>query len=97
MNKHCTYLQKNSKSVFMKTIAQTETISLLLPNYTLTWEHPIEADVLFLLDTLVNPVYFGRAKQDVSWLKGVPVIECMPGTGGTWSRILDRDVLEVYL
>lgn len=87
-------LQKMSGSVFLRQVAQTKTISLTFPGYELVWTHPIEADVLLLLDTTANPLLF---RGDYTWLNNVETVEALPGQAKAFSKILNREVNEVTL
>jgi hypothetical protein len=94
--KHCTYLQRTSKSVFLKAIAQSQTISWLFPDYELTWEHPVETDHLLLLNVSVVPIQFTN-KEQYDWIFDIPVVEAMPGTAYYWDKALGLAVKEVEL
>lgn len=94
MKKHCTLLRKSSLSPFLKEVSQATLISELLPDYTLTWEHPIDTDVLLLLDVAVNPVQHAKY---AGWLSNIPVVQCLPGTIGYWKRIKGLKVEEITL
>lgn len=96
MKKHCTFLRKGSQSIFLKQLAQTTTISLLFPDYELSWESPIETEHLLLLNTSQVPMQFSNP-ADWEWVTKVPVLEGLPGTREGWKRILGREIKEVAL
>lgn len=89
--KHCTILRPTSLSTALKVVAQAKTVSLLYPEYELVWE-PVETDELLILDTGVNPVQFSG---DYDWVKSIPVVLCLPGSGKTLTKMLGRTVEEV--
>lgn len=78
----------------MKDVAQTKTISLLLPDYKLSWDHPVTTEVLLLLDTSFNPMLF---PGDFSWLKGVGRLEVLKGYGKSFERVFSLPAFEVSL
>ena len=94
MRKHCTLARKTSRSVYLKDVAQAKSLSLLFPEYELTWEHPIQTEELLLLDISINPLQFGG---DFAWIEKTPIVKVMPGTGKVLEKILGREVQEVVL
>lgn len=94
MNKHCTLLRKTSGSVFLKDVAQARTMSLLFPDYELSWEHPVKTGTLLLLDTSANPLQF---REDYVWMNKVKRVEVLPGLKKAFERILPCSVFEVTL
>lgn len=95
--KHCTYLGSNSGSIFLKQIAQTVLISPLFPEYTLTWDFPIETDHLLLLNTSVIAMHFSNYQKHLKWVREVTTLEVMPGTAPYWKKLIDREVEEIQL
>lgn len=90
--KRSTLLRKTSLSVYLKDVAQTKSISLLYPDFVLTWNHPIEAEELLLLDTSANPMNY---LKHYYWMEEIKKVYCLPGMSKGMSRILNREVEEV--
>jgi len=96
--KHCTVFRSGTNSIFLKEIAQAQTISLVLPEYQLIWDYPFETEHLLLLNTVVIVTHLSKELIKYSeWVHSIPTIEVMPKTKSYWERILKRKVEEIVL
>ena len=92
--KHCMFVGKNSGSVFLKSVAQTKSISLLFSEYLLITKIPESCKCLLLLDTVLNPL---QMQGDYSWMDHIPLIEVLPGMKKQWEKLTGQTVSEISL
>ena len=97
MKKYCTFLKPGTRSIFLKEIAQSTAISLLLPEYTLSWDYPIETDHLLLLNMSIPVQHFSYKPERWDWVRNIPTLEGMPKTTYYWQKVLSRTVKEITL
>ena len=92
--KHCMFVGKNSGSVFLKSVAQTKSISLLFSEYLFVQDVSDNCESLLLLDTIVNPL---QMTGEYGWMKTIPEVKVLPGTKKPWEQLIKRTVEEVVL
>lgn len=97
MKKYCTFLRPGTRSIFLKETAQSTVISILLPEYTLCWDYPIQTDHLLLLNMAIPVQHFAAKRERWDWVRKIPVLEGMPKTSPYWEKVLGRTVKEISL